>query len=77
MKKADLSQYPMDAEFWSDAIDRYVVGFRVERNREVLKSALIDGKTYEQIAEKFDLSVSQVKRIVYKAQEQLFLHICM
>jgi len=67
----------MDAEFWSDAIDRYVVGFRVERNREVLKSALIDGKTYEQIAEKFDLSVSQVKRIVYKAQEQLFLHICM
>ena len=74
MKKADLSQYPMDAEFWSDAIDRYVVGFRAERNREILKYALIHGMTYEQIAEKFGMSVSQIKRVVYTAQEQLFLH---
>lgn len=74
MKKADLSQYPMDAEFWSDAIDRYVVGFRAERNREILKYALIHGMTYEQIAEKIGMSVSQIKRVVYKAQEQLFLH---
>ena len=75
MKKKDLSSYPYSAEFWESMIDRYVVGFKAERNRAILKRALIDGIGYERLAEEHLLSVSQVKRIVYKAQEQLFRHL--
>lgn len=43
-----------------------------ERNREILKRRLIDGRTYEQLAEEFDLSPRQVENIVYKAEKILF-----
>lgn len=45
-------------------IDEYI---HSERDRAILKRRLIDGITYESLAEEFDLSVSQIKRIVYKA----------
>lgn len=43
-----------------------------ERDREILKRRLLDGICYEPLAEEFDLSVRQVKNIVYKAEERLF-----
>ena len=43
-----------------------------ERDRAILKRRLIDGICYEPLAEEFDLSVRQVKQIVYKAQDKLF-----
>jgi DNA-directed RNA polymerase specialized sigma24 family protein len=43
-----------------------------ERDRKILKRRLIDGIYYEPLAEEFDLSVRQTKKIVYRAQEQLF-----
>lgn len=43
-----------------------------ERNRQILKRRLIDGICYEPLAEEFDMSVIQIKRIVYKAQDILF-----
>lgn len=46
-----------------------------ERNRDILKRRLLDGLTYEKLAEEFDISVSQAKRIVYKAECALFRHI--
>lgn len=46
-----------------------------ERDRKILKRRLIDGLCYEPLAEEFDLSVAQVKRIVYKAQEKLLRHL--
>ena len=36
-----------------------------ERNRKILERRLIDGVTFEQLAEEFDMSVSQVKRIIW------------
>lgn len=42
-----------------------------ERDRMILKRRLIDGICFEPLAEEFDLSVVQTKRIVYKAQEKL------
>ena len=51
------------------AIDEYI---HSERDRRILRLRLIDGFTYEQIAELVDMSVRQVKNIVYKAQERLF-----
>lgn len=44
-----------------------------ERNRRILKRRLIDGICYEPLAEEFELSVIQVKRIVYKFQDTIFL----
>jgi hypothetical protein len=44
-----------------------------ERNRRILKRRLIDGICYEPLAEEFDMSVIQMKRIVYKYQDAIFL----
>ena len=46
-----------------------------ERDRRILSRRLIDGITFERLAEEFDMSDKQVKRIVYKLQEQLFRHL--
>ena len=43
-----------------------------ERNRKILKRRLIDGITYEKLAEEFELSVAQIKRIVYKGENIIF-----
>ena len=43
-----------------------------ERNRQILKKRLCDGIRFEPLAEMFDLSVRQVKNIVYKAEKELF-----
>ena len=48
------------------AIDLYIVGRHAERNRAILKRRLIDGICFEPLAEEFDMSVRQIKRIVYK-----------
>lgn len=55
-------------------IDEWIIGRNAERDRSILKRRLIDGVTYERLAEEFDLSVRQVKNIVYKLQEKLYSH---
>lgn len=45
-----------------------------ERDRQILKRRLLDGVCFEPLAEEFDLSVSQVKRIVYKGSDKIFSH---
>lgn len=42
------------------------------RDRIVLEKRLIDGLTYERIAEDMDMSPRQIKNIVYKNEEILF-----
>jgi hypothetical protein len=54
------------------AIDEYI---HSERDRKIMKRRLIDGICYEPLAEEFDLSVSQIKRIIYKCEESLFKRI--
>ena len=56
----------------SAAIDEWI---HSERDRRILKRRLIDGICYEPLAEEFDMSVRQIKNIVYKAQEKLFQHL--
>ena len=45
-----------------------------ERDRGILSRRLIDGITYEKLAEEFDMSVRQIKNIIYKNEEILFRH---
>lgn len=66
-KLSDLSRSQI--EF---LIEEYIVGNNAERDRQILKRRLIDGITYERLAEEFDLSTVHVKSIVKKRQEHLF-----
>ena len=43
-----------------------------ERDRAILKRRLIDGVCFEPLSEEFQLSVRQVKTIVYRGQEKVF-----
>lgn len=56
----------------SAVIDEWILN---EKHRAVLKRRLIDGICYEPLAEEFDMSVTQIKRIVYKGQEKVFQHL--
>lgn len=42
------------------------------RDRIILEKRLIDGLTYEKIAEDMGMSVRQIKNIVYKSEDILF-----
>jgi len=42
------------------------------RDRMILEKRLIDGLTYERIAEDMDMSVRQIKNIIYKNEDILF-----
>ena len=43
-----------------------------ERDRAILKRRWLDGICFEPLAEEFELSVRQTKRIVYKYEKTLF-----
>lgn len=46
-----------------------------ERDRKILHRRLIDGICYEPLADEMDMSVRQIKYIVYKAEIKLFKHL--
>lgn len=53
-------------------IDEYI---HSERDRQILKRRFCDNIHFEPLAEEFDLSVSTVKRIVYKHESKIFKRI--
>jgi AraC-like DNA-binding protein len=61
----------LDRYQWEDLIDRWTFN---EQHRKMLKLNLLDGWTYERIAEEFDMSSRQIARIIPKLQNQLFKH---
>ena len=54
------------------AINEYILS---ERDRKIIHRRLIDGICYEPLAEEFEMSPRQIKRIVYKCEEIVFRHI--
>lgn len=44
------------------------------RDREIIKRKLIDGVTYEELADEFNLSVQRVKEIVRKSMKIILRH---
>ncbi len=64
MKKKEYLNSDMEK-----VIDEYV---HSERDRKVLKRRHIDGICFEPLAEEFKLSVTQIKRIVYKYEVLIF-----
>lgn len=45
-----------------------------ERDRAIIRRKLLDGITYERLAEEFDLSVQQVKRICSRSRNIILEH---
>lgn len=54
-----------------DLIDSWIMN---QRNRAILARRLVDGVRFEALAEEFDLSVSQVKRIVDSGKRTILSH---
>lgn len=59
----------LDRYQWEDLIDRWIFD---EEHRAMLKRNLLDGRTYEQIAEQFDCSRDKVARLIPRLQNRLF-----
>ena len=55
-----------------NAIDEWILN---EKHRSILRRRLIDGLTYDRLSEEFDMSVRQIKTIVYKGEEKVFRHL--
>lgn len=53
-------------------INEWIIGRHAERNRKILRRRLIDGICYEPLAEEFDMSVRQIKNIVYAGENKIF-----
>ena len=70
MKNVEL--YDLSRSEWENLIDEWIFS---ERDRAMLKRNLLDGRTYEQIAEQFGMSTRQVARLIPKLQEKLFRRI--
>ena len=64
-----IEEYGFPREYWEKLIDQWIFN---ERDRKLLKRRLLDGIKYEDLAEEFDMSVRQVKKIVYLRSENLF-----
>ena len=69
----------------SDAIDRVIVGKNADRNRIILRLALLHGFTYEQIdewlskndalPERYKIKVRQIARVVSSGERKVYEHL--
>ena len=57
-------------------IDEWIIGKNSLRDRAIFKRRILDGLTYEALAEEFDLSVRQIQNIIYKCENRLYTKIC-
>jgi phosphoserine phosphatase len=67
-----MENYDLSRSEWENLIDEWIFN---ELHRKMLKRNLLDGRTYEQIAEQFDMSPRQVARLIPGLQEKLFKRI--
>lgn len=70
----NLDSYNLSRSEWEQIIDEWTIGRNAERNRAILKRRLLDGVTFERLAEEFDMSVQNVCSITYKGQKNVFKH---
>jgi len=57
---------------WERLIDEWIFS---ERDRRILKRRLLDGITFERLAEEFQMSPCQIKRIVKQGLATLIKHL--
>lgn len=54
---------------WEYLIDEWIFS---ERDRAIIKRRLLDGLTFEQLANEFNYSTQNIQRIIYKGTSRLF-----
>jgi AraC-like DNA-binding protein len=67
-----IENFDISRSEWEFLIDEWIFD---ETHRKMLKRNLLDGRTYEQIAEQFGMSSRQVARLIPKLQDKLFKRI--
>lgn len=67
-----IENFDISRSEWESLIDEWIFD---ETHRKMLKRNLLDGRTYEQIAEQFGMSSRQVARLIPKLQDKLFKRI--
>lgn len=67
MKK--LNTIDLSRTEWENLIDEWILN---ERDRAILKRRLLDGLTFEQLANEFNYSTQNIQRIIYKGTARLF-----
>lgn len=67
-----MEAFDLPRSEWEILIDEWIMH---ERDNAILKRSLLDGRTYEQIAEEYGMSPRQVARIVPKARDRVFRHV--
>ena len=62
---------------YSNSRVREIIGEYIhdEKHRSLMARRLIDNITIERLSEEYDLSVSQVKRIIWKNSKIIFRHL--
>ena len=72
--KLDISEIDKSRDELVAIVFQWVVGKNAERDRQVIIRSIIDGISYEPLAEEMNLSVSTVKRIIKKRSHQVLTH---
>ncbi len=67
-----IENFDISRSEWENLIDEWIFD---EIHRKMLKRNLLDGRTYEQIAEQFGMSSRHVARMIPKLQDKLFKRI--
>ena len=75
MTEQDISSGDITASKIQAVVDEYIIGKNAERNRKLTYRRLADGVTQEKLAEEFEMSLSQVQRILRKTEPIVFKHL--
>lgn len=75
MKKYNIEEVEKPRSELEAIIHQWVIGRNAERDARILIRSLLDGVRYEPLAEEFDLSVSQIKRIIDKRFSRVAKHL--
>lgn len=75
MTEQDISSGGITASKIQTVVNEYIIGKNAERNRKLTYRRLADGVTQEKLAEEFEMSLSQVQRILRKTEPIVFKHL--
>ena len=70
MKIPDISKMQIIA-----LMEQWIIGRNAERNKAIFYDRLFRGRTYEQLAETFDMSPRQIQNIIKFCEKKVFTHV--
>lgn len=68
----NIEKYNLDRYAWEKIIDKWVFD---ETTRKMLKRKLLDGISFERLAEEFDVSTKTAKNKIYRGMQTVIKHV--